>query len=240
VTEQELFALVGKIIAWIASGAGGAFLLIKFMGKKWLENKFSKDLELFKTQKLHEFDLLLTRKTKWHQTEHEVLSASWKKLKHAHNALKGAISMFSQHPDFDRMQDDEFNKFLDRGNFSDSEKDFMKDHTGGRNSAYGKITDHRLINEAHKAFLDFYLYFEENRIFLQPHIKEKFEKVDDYIWSAWVSKKMSLNERSGTRDFLMEAFDKEDKQIKPLINDIENTIQKELFPEQHKKSEGEV
>ena len=232
--DKEIYEFFGRLILWIASGAGGGFLLIKFLSQRWIENRFSKDLELFKTQKLHEFDLLLTRKTKWHQTEHDVLSTSWKKLKQAQNALRRAISEFKEYPDFDRMDESSFESFLSRSDLSTSEKEFMKDHNDDRNSAYNKILDYRSLNEAHKAFIDFHTYFEENRIFLRQHIKEKFDKVDSYIWSAWVSKKMSLNDRSSTTDFLIKAFDKEDKEIKPLINEIEEVIQNELFPEEQR------
>lgn len=231
-TEQEIFEFLGKFITWVASGAGGAFLLMKFWGKKWIENRFLKDLELFKVQKLHEFNLLLTRKTKWHEKEHEVLSESWKKLTKAHTSLKMAISAFRSFPDLNRCSDEELERFMNDNQLSNSEKAFMKDSSADYVSAFSKILDHRALNEANAVFSEFHTYFEENKIFLRPHIKEKFLTVDDHIWSAWVSQKMELRGTRSKRDFGMEAFEKEDKEIKPLIKDIENIIQKELFPEQ--------
>lgn len=230
-SELEIFSFIGKFIAWVASGAAGAFIFFKFIGQRWIENKFAKDLELFKTQKLHEFDLLLSRKTKWNEAEHEVLSISWKKLKNAHNYLRRSVSGFKEYSDLDRMNEGEFRKFINRNDLSESENDYLISQKGKRNAAYDKILDYRSLNEAHKAFLDFHSYFEENRIFLRPHIKENFDKVDDYIWSAWVSKKMSLDLGDGKTDFLMEAYKKENEEIKPLIKKIEETIQRELFPE---------
>jgi uncharacterized short protein YbdD (DUF466 family) len=230
-SEQELYSLVGKLVAFIASGAGGAFLFAKFWGQKWIENKFSKDLEQFRAQTLHEFSILLTRKTKWHDKEHEVLSECWKKLVQAHRALKKAISMMRNIPNLDNYNDANFSKFLDENDFNDSEKKYLRDNNSKRNNAYLKILETRSVDEAHKAFLEFHNYCDENKIFLRPHIKEQFDIVNQHIWEAWVSKHMDVSHSEGNKDFLWKAYDKESKEIKPLINEIETAIQKELFPE---------
>jgi len=230
---EQTLELLGQFIVWAISGAIGAGFLIKFGGQKWIENKFQKDLELFKTQTLHEFELLLTRKTKWHEKEHEVLSVSWQKLIKSHTALKQAISMFREIPNLEEMSDDKLQKFFDASDFSINEKSYILDQ--GKDSigkAYLHILDRRDLYKAHEEFLEFHTYFEENKIFLRPHIKEKFLKIDDYIWSAWVSRKISLGGRKSADDLHIEAFNEEQKKIKPLIAEIEETIQKELFPSQ--------
>lgn len=239
-SEQEVYSLLGKVFSWFLSATGGAALLLlyfKFWGQKWIEAKFLKDLELFKVQKLHEFDFLLTRQTKWHEKEHEILSESWKKLVKAHTSLKMAISAFRSFPDLNKYSDNELERFMQDNKFSEDEKEFMKGNSKDYVSAFSRIMDYRALGEANAAFNEFHTYFDENRIFLRPHIKEKFEKADNYIWSAWVSQKMSLRHTNSKRDFSMEAFDKESKEIKPLIDEIESVIQKELFPEQDMQEE---
>lgn len=235
--EQEIFEFIGKSFAFTASSAAIAFLLMKVWGQKWIENKFTKDLELFKAQKLHDFGILLTRKTKWHEKEHEVLSEAWKKLIKSHTSLKMAISAFRSFPDLNKCSDQELKRFMADNEFSDGEKEFMKDNSEDYVFAFSKILDHRALSESNIAFGEFHAYFDENRIFLRPHIKEKFQTVADHIWSAWVSQKMELRGTRSQRDFGLEAFDKEDKEIKPLIADIESIIQNELFPEEYNQSE---
>ncbi|CAI2717523.1 hypothetical protein [Nitrospina watsonii] len=240
-SEQELYALLGKFASWLLSAAGGAGLLLLFLkiwGQNWIESKFLKDLELFKAQKLHEFDILLKRKIKWHEKEHESLSESWKKLVMAHRSLKGAIFSFRKSPDLERMSREEFNRFLESGDLSNDEKEYLTGNREGLNTAYSRILDIRSLNDAHKAFLEFNLYFDTNKIFLRPHIKEKFQEADDYIWSAWVSQKMSYDLRDSKADFAIKALDTEKDKIAPLIKDIENIVQKELFPEQKQESEN--
>lgn len=232
-TEQEIFELIGKLLSLLFIGAAGAGGFIKLWGQKWIENKFTKDLETFKAQKLHEFNLLLTRKTKWHEKEHEVLSLAWQKLVQAHTSLKEAISMFKQYSDLNNMSEEEVEEFLESNDFSDDEKKHLRKSKKNYNIAFSEILDHRALKKAHKSFLEFHTYFDENRIFLRPHVKEKFQKADDYIWSAWVSQKMSLRAPESKRDFGMEAFETENKKLKPLVEDIEDCIQKELFPAEY-------
>lgn len=240
--EKEVFEVIGIIITFAATGAGSAFLMIKFWGEKWVENKFTKDLELFKFQKLHDFDLLLNRKTKWHEKEHEVLSQSWKKLVVAHRSLRRAISLLKQFPNIEEMSDKEREKFFLGTDLTEEEIGYIENEKKrGFNLAYSRVLDNRSLHDAHKAFNEFDLYFETNKIFLRPHIKEKFEKASDYIWSAWVSKKMDNDENDYRKeDFGLKAYETENEKIKPLVAEIEDVIQKELFLEEGGEAKDRV
>ena len=153
------------------------------------------------------------------------------------------MSMLREHPDFNCMDESDFKTYLDRNDFTDDEKEyFFKAEKNNRNKAYSESMDHRELISAWKAFLDFHLFFEENRIFLDPDIKKKFLEVDDYIWSAWVSRKMSLRKLSlggylgdNRGDFLEEALNIQSEKIKPLIDEIESLLQEKLFPNNENK-----
>lgn len=141
-------------------------------------------------------------------------------------------------PLFKRMSDEEYRDYVNDRDFTEYEKNYMLDNKPDAEKVYNKILDHRSLQNSHEAFTKFHEYFEENKIFLRPHIKEKFEKVDDYIWQAWVSHKMSISHPDSKTDFFTQAFDKEDKEIKPLIKEIEDAVQEELFPAQHEEREN--
>ena len=224
---KEIYSVIGQVSSWLISGAAGAASLRVF-GGRWLENIFSKDLEAFKAQKLHEFDLLLTRKTKWHQVEHEVLSNSWIKLKNAQNKLKQAIPILRRNRDFTYMNDLELQNSTNRLNFTEDEKDFFLNQAD-KNKAYERIMDFRSLIDAQEAFSDYRTYFEENRIFLSPEVKQKFLEVSNYIISASVSIEMSL-EINNDLSSLIQAYKTENEKVTPLIDEIESIIQKNLFP----------
>lgn len=224
---EILIESIVTIIGNTAISLAAIFLFVKFLGKRWIEGKFKKDFERFRAQT----DLLITRKVKWHEKEQEVLSESWRKLKQAHIAIKKAISMFYESPDLNNKNKSDLENFMNNSDFSDGEKEYMRKNSNDYDSAYYRVMEKRNLDEAHKAFLGFHTYFDENRIFIRPHIKEEFQKADCYIWSAWVSKHMDSRARKGTIDFHLRAFDKENKDIKPLVENIESIIQKELFPD---------
>lgn len=236
-SEQELLALIGEIFVWLLSVAGAAFLLVQFGAQKWIENRFAKNLEAYKAQKLHEFDILLTRKIKWHEKEHEVLSMCWNKAILAQGALKRAISVLREYEDLNKLSAEEFENFLERSDLSEDNKEFISSYSNGRNQAYVKVLDHVDLVSAQQLFIDFNKYFEENRIFLRPHIKSKFEKLNEHIWSAWVSRKMSIRTPESKTDFWVKAHDTEKKEIAPLIKEIEDAIQQELFPHEYQINE---
>ncbi len=224
-----------KFLVSVVLSGGLATVLtvfVPFFGKKWIENRFSKNFEAFKVQKLHEFDVLLTRKVKWHDREHEVLSECWVKLVQAHAKLKTAIYAYQNVPNFSAMSSDELKQCLKRNSFTEDETIFFDNETD-KVYAFAKVMSFRATNTAYEAFFNFHTYFENNKIFLQPEIKEKFCKVDNYIWQAWVSQEMSLRSSHALHsntDHAFKAFETENEKITPLIKDIEDTIQTVLFP----------
>lgn len=224
---EQLYEPVGMVFTNIVFGAGGALLLLKFWGQKWVESNFTKDLEQYKAQMLHEFSILLTRKTKWHEKEHEVLSEAWKKLAIAHASINVAVSVYSKLPDLNKYNDVQLYKFMENNQFTEIEKESMN-NISDKSLALSKILDYRKLEEARSTLSDFHKYFNENRIFLSPNIKNKFQAVADHIWSAWLSRRKEIQDKQGVSE--LDAYEKEKNVIKPLIEDIENTIQIELFP----------
>lgn len=174
--------IISEYIPYVVSGAVGA-ALFRFLGKRWLENIFSKDLEAFKAQKIHEFDLLLTRKTRWHEKEYEVLSQLWGLLIAARDKL----------------------------------------------SIVGNAES---LEDARRASMEFREYFDKNKIFLAPDLKGKFSTIDESIRKVWASHHMGMSPFKG--DYAVQAFNEQDKVMKPLMDDIENLIQTKLFPESGK------
>jgi len=228
----EFYSILGQLSSWVVAVIIGA-ALVRFLGERWLENKFSKNLEAYKAQILHKFDLLLTRKVKWHETEHEVLSLSWIKLMDVYNALKRSTGMLRQMPNLDKMNESKLKRFAEKNNFSDDETEYLLSEEN-KTSAYSRILDFRCLKKAHDLFNEFRIYFENNKVFLRPNIKEKFSIVEDYIWSAWVDTKMGLDDQKISWN--ISARKKVKDEIEPVIKEIEELLQKELFPEESKKS----
>ena len=79
----------------------------------------------------------------------------------------------------------------------------------------------------------FHTYLQDNRIFLEPDIKDKLGEIDKLIRRSLVAKKMDWNGygRGSGKDFLLEALNTLDEQVRPLMLEIELLVQANLFPD---------
>jgi len=219
------WAFIGQFIAAVGAGALAVVAIFRYLAKAWLQHELAKSLEAAKS----EISLLAARRLKLHDKEYVVFPELWAKLNKSLNGLKRAIASFRQFPNFDRMSDDEFSKWLSKSDFSDDEKEVFASQQS-KSNAYCRILDFRDLMVARQDFMEFHIYLENNRIFLRPSLKEKLNKIDDLLWRAWISKKMDLD-GLGRGESLEKAFSILDDQIKPLMVDIEDLVQSQIFPD---------
>ena len=227
-TTDLIFSGLGQMIAAGGGGALVTFFLFKFLGKSWIENQLSKNLEVAKS----EISLLAARKMKLHDREYVVFPEVWSKLNKAFASLGNAVISFREFPDLGRMSHAELETWMERSGLKDDEKAYLLGETD-KIMAYSRILDWRSLLEANKDFVDFHTYLQSNRIFLSPEVKEKLDRIGSLLREVWVAKKMDwdghkLNEG---KSFLQEAYEKYDKQAKPIMAEIETLVQGKLFPE---------
>jgi hypothetical protein len=225
---QLVFSLVGQLVAAGGGGAIVAFALFRFLGKSWIQNEFSKDLEVAKA----EISLLTARRLKLHDREYEVFPEAWSKLNRASESLGRAIASFRTMPDLKRMDAEELSGWIERSDLSAGERDFLlKEHD--KNRALSRIMDVRGVSDAHKHFSEFHLYIHENRIFLSPDLKEKIDEIDQLMWSSWVSKSMDLDGygRDEGKSYIADAWSIYQDKVVPLKKEIEALVQAKLFPD---------
>lgn len=225
---EEMFSgFFGQVIVAGGGGALVAFVLFRFLGESWIKHRLATDLEAAKS----EISLLAARRLKLHDEEYVVFPEVWAKLNTAVTALGSAVGLFRELPDLDRMDDQEFQKWLERSSLNQEENEYISNHRS-KNDAYIRVLDINNLNRAFNEAHEFRVLFREKRIFIDPEIKEKLQEVDDLIHRTWVDRKMSLNEttRRSERDFWSDAWESFEKKLKPSMVEIENLFQKKLFP----------
>lgn len=227
-TTDLIFSLLGQLIAAGGGGALVAFALFKFFGKSWIENQLSKNLEVAKS----EISLLAARKMKLHDREYVVFPEVWSKLNKAFASLGNAVTSFREFPDLGRMSEAELQTWMKRVDLTEDEMTYLLGE-GDKIKAYSRILDWRSLLEANKDFVDFHTYLQSNRIFLSPEIKEKLDQIGSLLREVWVAKKMDWDghKLDEGKSFLREAYEKYNKQAKPIMTEIETLVQGKLFPE---------
>ncbi len=220
------FSSLGQLIAAGGGGAIVAYGIFKYLGKGWIENQLARDLEAAKS----EISLLAARKMKLYDQEYVVFPLVWTALNRAYSSLGSAVISFREMPDFNRMEAEKFQNWAERSDLSENEKSYLLSETD-KTKAYSRILDYRALNQANRDFVDYHVCLQENRIFLSPDVKEKLDTISGLLRSAWAAKKMDLDgHRLDGKSFMIEAFEKYEKEAKPIMKEVEELVQGKIFP----------
>lgn len=107
---DDFLSILGKLVAVGGGGAVVAYGLFRYLGSKWIENKFAERLEQLRhTQALElqrlrvEIDSLLSGAIKLQDKEFQTLPEAWVKLDEAYGQVSNLTSPSQQLPDLDRV-----------------------------------------------------------------------------------------------------------------------------------------
>ncbi|PMR68275.1 hypothetical protein [Halomonas heilongjiangensis] len=229
---DDFLKFLGQVIAYGGGSAVVAYLLFQYFGKTWIENKFAQRLDQLRhqqaleLQKLRvEIDAMLSGALKLQEKEFLVLPEAWGKLDEAHGLVAWLVSPMQQYADVDRMNPVQLDEFLAGTEFTESQKDEVRNSHDKGNTYRGIIFWHRL-HKVKQAFGDLQCYVAKNGIFLPPELEEKFSNVSDKLWSAVVSKEVGHE----AKDWKMqnEGWKKIKEETEPLYKSIKNDIQARL------------
>ena len=169
---NEIFGFIGKIIAFGGGSVAIAYSVFSLLGKKWLDNQFSKQLESFKhaqnlqmEQYRFEMNSLFNRIIKVHEKEFEVLPAMWFKLQEALGNVMDFTNPFQQYPDLNHMSENEVEETLRKTKLSLSQKQKIQKATD-KNQTFIKNIFWSRLNETRKYVYDFHNYLLINKILL--------------------------------------------------------------------------
>jgi hypothetical protein len=229
---ETIFKFIGQMIAYAGGAATIAYLLFQYLGKAWIENKFSERLEQMRhdqaleLQRLKvEIDSLLSGAIKLQEREFEVLPAAWEKLDVAHGQISWLVSPMQTYANVDRMNSIQLDEFLEGTEFTASQKDEIK-NSRNKGDSYRDILFWYRLRKVQNSFGDLQKYVVRNGIFFEPELKEKLSKVADSLWSALVDKEVGHE----AKDWKMqnEGWKKLKEETEPLYKEIEEYIHQRL------------
>lgn len=125
-TESAL-ALLGVAGISISAMVAAAYALFKWLGEKWLTQRFAEHLEAYKSEQARELERLrhkingvFDRTKRLHDREYDVLPDVWAKLVDAKIWADAYLAHFQQYADIGRMSDSDLDEFLAQSPFSRS------------------------------------------------------------------------------------------------------------------------
>lgn len=225
---SDIFSVIGQLVF----SAGVAYVLFRFLTKKWIENKFAKNLEEHKsaqTKELenfrHKINTLFNRVVKIHEKEYEVLPEAWAKLHDAKDKISNIVHPFQQYPDFSLLPETEIRRTLQKYKLDDYQINVLIS-SHDRNQYFQERIFWQRLEEAKSKFFDFHSYIIRNRIFLSEELKEQFNKADDLLWDVLITRE--VGEEAQDHKMKYESYQMLKKDIETILVTIEKLVQKRL------------
>lgn len=229
---DETLSLLGLLVWGGGGGAGVAYLLFRFLGERWIENKFASRLERLRHEHARELERLradvnamLSATVRLQEKEFEVLSEAWGRLFAAMAHVQSVVSPMQQYADVDRMSEDQLREFLDGTEFTKWQKDEILS-ASNKGEVYRNLDIRYRTIEARSKLSDFQWYVERNSVFLSAGVREKFERAEEMLRHATISKEVG----GEARDFAMQhdAWRQLSEEFKPLYEETKLAVQKRL------------
>ncbi|MCQ4305223.1 MULTISPECIES: hypothetical protein [Stutzerimonas stutzeri group] len=230
-TEQTL-KFLGEMIAYGGGGAVVAYLTFQFLGKSWIENKFTQRLDYLKHQQALELqrlrveiDALLSGAIKLQEREFQVLPKAWQKLDEAYGLISSLVHPMQEYPDVDRMSEAQLEEFLASTIFTESQKHEIQS-SRNKLETYKDIVFWHRYRKVKSAFSELQSFVARNGIFFTPELKEQFTRISEMLWSALVSKE--VGHEASDHKMQREGWQKIKDDAEPLYKKIEGAIQARL------------
>ncbi|TAW57488.1 hypothetical protein ELI17_14660 [Rhizobium ruizarguesonis] len=233
---KTVMALLGLGTLTVGGASAVAYGLFKWLGEKWIDQKFAKQMEAYKSDQTRELERLrlkinavFDRTVRLHTREFEVLPDLWGKLVEAHAWGSGYLSLIQSYPDVARMDEQELDEYLNRTTFMEAQKRDIKLETRPmeRQRVFTKIAELYRHNDAQERLRLYATALRKDGIFVEPVIKKDMDSILDLISAAIIEKR--INEEDDVRPRARDAFKKFANDAQPLLDRIEQAIAQRLW-----------
>lgn len=219
------FFLAGGGAAVIAYG------LFKWLGQKWIENKFSQRLEQLRQTNAKElaelkvkWDTDLQGRLKYQEREFTVVPEAWEKLADAFGLLTWLTSPFQQYADVEAMNEAELEQFLKDSELLETQKQQLRQRTGRDRADYYQHTIffHR-YQRVETAVRQFSIYANRNFLFMPEALFVKLGNLSELMYSALTTIRVGHESRHGP--MIGEAANITADKIRPVFDEVQREIQ---------------
>jgi len=237
--SAELSSFLFELVAYGGGSVALAFIIFRYLGTSWIENKFAQKLELFRHEQAKELerlkldiDSVLSGKIKLQEKEFETLPKVWELLDTAYGAVTNLVSSFFKMPNLNEMSVERLNEYLESTEFKETFKNDIR-QAPDKNQEFQSINFLYQLRDVKASCSDFHNYVVREGIFFPKPLKDKLTKVTEALWSATASKE--VGKQYDNYRWEIDGFDKVQKEIKPLYFEIEGEIHRRLQIHGHSK-----
>ena len=230
---QGVYASIGQLLLAGGGGAVVAYSIFYFVGKRWLEQQFAKQLERFKHEQQKEIELLrhtinslFSRISKIHEKEFEVLPTAWKLLHEYNGAVFQIARATREYPDLDRMSEPEIAEFLKSWRLRDFQKEELR-NASDKLKYYRDAIFWVELGDAKRAQAEFNNFLVENSIFFTKDLRTQFREIHIALGSVIIAEEILHGPGCYAPALAITVTEKIDT-ITGMFNGIEAEVQKRL------------
>lgn len=229
---EAIYKFIGEAITYGGGAAAIAYLLFQYLGRSWIENKFSERLDQLKhehdleLQRLRiEIDSILSGTLKLQEKEFQFLPEAWQKLDEAHGLVSWLVSPLQEYPSLDQMESVQLEEFLDNTEFTASQKNELR-QSNSKIKTYQEIEFWYRLSKVKSSVKELRDFIARNGIFFPSEIKNQFSEITEILWQAISSKQTGYE----VADYKMQndGWRTIRNQAEPLYKSIEKNIQLRL------------
>jgi len=229
---DQILVFLAEIFAIGGGGAVIAFLIFRYLGKSWIESKFSERLEEFKHQQAIEIqrlsveiDSTLSGVLKIQEKEFETLTAAWGKLDEAIGQTAALISPMQSYANVDQMDKPQLEEFFENTELLETQKDKIRNSADKGNTYQDEIYWHR-IHKVKVVVSNLETYIIRYGIFFPSNLKKDFDEITSQLKSAYSS--YEIGKEMDDPKVQHEGWGKWKDEINPLFEKIEHAIRAQL------------
>ncbi len=224
--EQIPFSWLGQVLAAGGGGALVAYLVFKWLGTRWIENKFARNLEGLRQQHAKEFaelkvrwDANLHSRLKYQEREFVAVGDSWRLLQEAISLVEWGTSILQQYADIQRLDERELNEFLDGTEFSESQKTQLRERDGRqRQDHYTELVNRHRLVRVEAGIRNFSNYINENFPFIPEQMFSEFETLSTVMWGCM--NKVRVGREANDFKLVREAYTETNENLRPQFEAI--------------------
>jgi hypothetical protein len=224
-----------SIFRLLAAGGGAAvvaYAIFRWLGKSWLDQHLNKKLEQFKHEQQkeleqirHDMNAQLSRVSKIHEKEIEILPRAWQLLQEANGAVFNVITALKRFPDFSRMSEPQFEEFLNSCRLADFKKSELREATD-RQRYYHEAVFWVELDDAKRAQTALNNYLAINSIFMMESLRQQFADINRALATVLISEEVS--HQHGYTAELRKSIASDVDRISELFDHIQPAVQKRL------------
>lgn len=233
-TIDTLWAFAGQFGITLVVAVGAAWALFRYLGDKWISNKFTASLESFRHAQAQEIEKLrlkintaFDRTVKLHNQEFEVLPELWDRLIEAYSYTVSFVSPFQSYPDLDRLSLAELNHFLDQSKLHNYQRnDILASST--RTESYMEMIFWHNYNDVANKREHFDRYSRSKGLFVQEDLQGEINKLADLMFDA-LNEARYEKQHPNLREGRFAKSEKLRTEGPPLYDAIGKTIKAKLW-----------